>query len=136
MTHDDYKLAVWKLNRSAVPKGEVLDWLHEAVIEWYEQGQPHIEHGLGNWLGLVAWRKWKSHTKSASYRKTVLWGEAENIPDNAEEKDQSVVEDLLAEMAKELTKTQKRCLDIWARGLNCEQAGLAIGRSKQSVSQV
>ena len=134
MNEDDYKLAIWKLNRSAVPKDEVLDWLHEAVVEWYDQGQPEIEHGLGNWLGLVAWRKWKSNTKSAAVRKTVLWSKTDLIPEETKEEGPDHQE-ILDEVLSGLTKTQQKYVHLWGRGLNCIETGLSINRSKQAISQ-
>ena len=136
MTLDDYKLAVWKLHRSAVPKDEVLDWLHEAVIEWYEQGEPQMDRGLGNWLGLVAWSKWKSYTKTTSYRRTVLCGDASFFADN---KKQYVKEEFFSDeldgALKLLTKTQQKYAHLWGRGLSCAETSESLGISKQAISQ-
>lgn len=127
ITDRDYAIALWRLKKHNVP--DRMDWLHEAVVDYYEQ-QPDIDEGrLGNWLGLVAWRKWQDYEKRWTSRRVFS---SEQIY-RAVQPEQTPATDDLEELMQGLTPKRKEALILWARGLNMVQAARSVGVCPQAM---
>lgn len=131
ISEKSYAIALWRLKKHRVPNR--YDWLHDAVVEYYEKKPPVDEIRMGNWLGLVAWRKWQDHEKTWAARKIKPWPEMDILlrPEPA-----VVNLEPLERLKQELTKVQMDVLDLWYRGLTIVQSARSRGRAVNADSLV
>ena len=129
ITERDYVIAIWRLKKHRVP--DRMDWLHDAVVEYYEKS-PSLEEGrIGNWLGLVAWRKWQDFTKKLSTRKTFS---SENM-DCFEAEEEGGGGFDWSPVVSGMSQKQRDTLALWKMGLNQPQSARAVGICTQAMSQ-
>ena len=129
MNERDYFIALWRLKKHRVP--DRFDWLHDAVLEYYEKNPQVAEGKLGNWLGLVAWRKWQDHKKKWSTRMVKSSELLDLRPAKTEEK-------LRFDWSKVMgcmTEKQLDTFTLWLSGLNQPQSAKSVGVCTSAMNQ-
>lgn len=125
-----YAIALWRLKKHRVP--DRMDWLHCAVVEYLEQ-EPKLDEGrLGNWLGLVAWRKWKDHLKRWDVERFHNWDDWHFEAPEKEEKQQEERN----ELSKLLGERDRVIFRLWLEGKNIPQTAKGLGLSSSRVHQI
>ena len=125
----DYFIALWRLKKHRVP--DRFDWLHDAVLEYYEKSPPVDDGKLGNWLGLVAWRKWQDHEKKWSTRMVKSSESLESRPAEAEGK----VRFDWSGVMRGMSEKQLETLILWLSGLNQPQSAKSVGVCTSAMNQ-
>ena len=129
ITERDYVAAIWRLKKHRVP--DHMDWLHDAVIEYYK-AESRVDDGpLGNWLALVAWRKWQDYKRKLGTRVTVLTDRMDCFESASECKPSFDWRPVFSR----LSPKQRDTLLLWKMGLNQPESAKAVGVTTQAMSQ-
>ena len=125
-----YAIALWRLKKHGVP--DRMDWLHEAIVD-YLTNAPTVEiKRLGNWLGLVAWRKFYDHQKKWTSRRIKAVDRLTVAGKQEAEQD----DDLISELSTILSERDWMVFRLWLEGKNIPQTARGIGLSTSRVQQI
>jgi len=124
-----YAVALWRLKKHRVP--DRYDWLHAAIIEFYEKRPDIDEPRRANWLSLVAWRRWRDHLRRFDVSRVSSLGDCDT--EDGPSEGQGFYE--WSEVFATLNSRQSDVLWCWYSGSNIPQSAQSLGISPQRVHQ-
>lgn len=138
VTEDDLRIARYRMKRKGIPEVEREDFLHDAVVHYYQQKPEFDERSdkfsVGNWLGLVAFRRWYDYRHKLSTRKTQFMPEDFDITKSECQNRQIEKSRDIRVLIHQLPDRMRSRVTCMCLGMSLKAEAGSEGVSKQAIS--